>query len=355
MRSKFVCVLVLLAAPAIAETPVTADLSSLSAEAKQELLKKKERFEQLSPDEQTRLRKFHAELAGSPDGNRLQHVLTHYHDWLRTLKPLERDELLSLPAEERIERIRKLMAEQEKTRFRQMADNVPPEDLEAILKWLEDFAESHRERILENMPPDMRRRFEEIEEPARRRGMLVFAMRMRGPGAPNLPPLQPTQEDFNKLVPRLSAQSQEMLKKTPQSGELVKEWIRAAVASKWNAQISNEKLSEFFRDLPATERQELEKLPADELRGRLIKLYFASQQRRDGGRPWLPPGPGGDGRGPSPFVRPDGGRPTERPSGPPGENDPRRFRGGRQDGPRPEFPRPDGPRPEPPAEKPAEK
>jgi len=107
-------------------------LESLSPEARHELLQKKERFDQLKMEERERMRNLHASITHSPNCDRLTGTLERYHQWLMTLTPLQRDELVSLPPEKRIERIKEIQKEQQKQRFRDLTSKLPPEDYDAI-------------------------------------------------------------------------------------------------------------------------------------------------------------------------------------------------------------------------------
>jgi hypothetical protein len=326
------------------------DLDSLSAEQKRDLLRRKQQFDQLTTDEQTKLRQFHSSLTAEPDAVQLTAVMTRYHQWLMSLKPLERDELLSLTPEERIARIKRILQQQEKERFEQMAQNVPPEDLQVIYTWIDKFILEHQDKIVEkviaNMPPDARARWEGIKDPEHQRRWLMFAINHR---APNAEGLAPQKEDFDRLVPQLSKQSQEVLRKAEVPGDILRNWVRAAVMSKVMPPVTDEQLTEFQKELPLNVRQELEGLAREEVRERLTKMYYAAKFNR-APRPWLGPGQGGwrDGRGPDgqgsregrpgdgrgPDGRGEGrgpnggppgeGRPSEGRPGPPGEGRPLR-------------------------------
>ena len=117
----------------------------MSDAEKTALLQKKRRFDELSPAEQTRLRQIHDELAQDPHQAELQRVLERYHDWLRTLTPPERAEVLSLPADKRIEKIQELTRTQEAKRFRRMAGGfmMSPRDLTVIHDWFDKFIDDH--------------------------------------------------------------------------------------------------------------------------------------------------------------------------------------------------------------------
>lgn len=295
------------------------DLSTLSAEQKQELVRRKEQFEQLSPTEQERLRKLHAELATHPAASQLTAVMSRYHDWLQTLTPLERDELLSLPPDERLERIKRLQRQQQQERFEQLAEKVPPEDMEVILKWLENFAVRHESQILAGIPPEFRQRFDHVEEPERRRRMLLMAMNFR---ASSSEPIVPQREDLQQLLPQLSKPSQDKLSQSKEPVELVKSWVKVAAISRMMPPPTEEQLMEFFRSLPAKDRSELEGLPPDAMRAAVTKKYYQVRmgKMKENFRPSFL---GGDR---PPFGRPAGGTPNDprRPfkGGPPGERPP---------------------------------
>ncbi len=294
------------------------DLDALSAEQKRDLLRRKQQFDQLTASEQEKLRQLHQNLSAEPEAPQLTAVMTRYHQWLLSLKSLERDELLSLPADERIDRIRRIMQQQEKQRFEQMVDKVPPEDLDAIYNWVNEFIVKNQERIVSTLPPEVRLRWESIEDVERQRRLLMFAINYR---PPHLEGVVPQKEDFDRLLPLLSKQSQEVLKKAPVPGEVLREWVKAAVMSKVMPPATDEQLTEFLKQLPVRERQELEGLAAKEMRERLTRMFYASKFR-GGPRPGSffgsseYPGRGPNDRGPSGGWRgPDGRSPPDQPPG----------------------------------------
>lgn len=294
-----------------------ARVAAMSAEEKQELLRKQQRFAEQPAAEQARLRKLHAELKNSPDREQLQEVLERYYAWRATLSPAERAQLDDLPAEQRIAQIRELMNKQEEQRFRKLVQaNLLPEDRKAIFDWLTAFVDRHHESIIAALPVEYRPR-EEYNE--RQRIALAWAMLRRW-----------SQEDFTKepgesKMPRPStAEVQELLKSlSPQAGEAMKtvkdanvrikvaqEWIRAAVMSRNLPPVSQDDLREFYvNQLNELDREKLESLAADERQQALQRMYFEHKFRRGG--PGRGRGDGGrDGRGP--------GREGGRPPGPPG-------------------------------------
>src|SRR5262245_56059345 len=148
-----------------------AKIESQTSEQKAELLRKKERFDKLSEVEKARLRDLHAQLAASPDWPELQTLMGRYCNWLKGLNPRERDEMLSLPVEKRIARIKEIVIRQEAHRFTDyITYHLPKPDQAAIYKWLEEFVGKHEQEILACLSPEDRRRIESIgDEKARRK------------------------------------------------------------------------------------------------------------------------------------------------------------------------------------------
>src|SRR5262245_27106695 len=79
-------------------------LQQMTPEQKDDLRRKKIRFDELSDEEKTRLRDLHEEIAGDPNSKDLQSTATAYNRWLATLDSTERSQLLDIKdTEARIE------------------------------------------------------------------------------------------------------------------------------------------------------------------------------------------------------------------------------------------------------------
>jgi len=97
-----------------------AQLEQMTDAEKTRLLQKKRRFDELSSQEQDRLRQLYQDLSADPQCERLRGVLERYSEWLKTLTPVERAEIAKLSAEQRLARVRKLIDAQDARRFRMM-------------------------------------------------------------------------------------------------------------------------------------------------------------------------------------------------------------------------------------------
>src|SRR3954451_1710091 len=71
-----------------------ARLEQMTPEQKDDLRRKKIRFDELSDDEKKRLRDLHEEIARDPNAKELQSTVTAYNRWLATLDSTERSQLL---------------------------------------------------------------------------------------------------------------------------------------------------------------------------------------------------------------------------------------------------------------------
>jgi hypothetical protein len=113
-------------------------LSAMSAAEKQELEGKQARFHGLSESEQQRVRQVHQDLSEAEDGEKLKQIMHRYSKWLRSLPSGQRAELVSLPPESRLERIKTLLREQEEGRMRWFVmRELTADDLALIVRWME--------------------------------------------------------------------------------------------------------------------------------------------------------------------------------------------------------------------------
>ena len=268
-------------------------LRNLSVAEQEELRRKSETFESLDEAEQDRMRELHVAITSSPDSDRLQSLVLQYHEWLKTLTAKDRADLLSLPPEKRINQIKKLMEEQRQQRFQELVrTQLSPEDVRAIFTWLDTYAKNHEEELMALLPETTRARVTQPNIPRlMQRKLMMMALGSRG-NEVQLPP--PTEEELESLRQSLSENARKALLKLPQREQqlqLVRQWLRAAFASRMAPQISRERLLAFYREYreKTNDKQrveEIDSLPHDEFYEEVKKLYYRSRGhwrgRRDG-------------------------------------------------------------------------
>lgn len=274
------------------------------------LLEKKRRFDELQPEQQDQLRRLHDQVAHDEQAERLQQVLARYVEWLKTLPSGQRAELLSLPADERIAKIKALMEEERKQQFRRFAEQPPPEeDMKVLVQWFGEFFERHRERILAELPVARREATEKIKGSKPEPVALYFRyLRDRVPDANER--IVPSDEEIKDLESRLSDATKKILEQTPapQKQFTLFRWIGTSMFNKAAGKASPEELSRFYKeDLTPKEREHLDNLSAEAARRELRFFYFRHQVQGkkagdDSRPPFTRPFPGPFGEGPRPRT-----------------------------------------------------
>jgi hypothetical protein len=324
-------------------------LAKLSLEEKEELLRKKERFDALAPasgaagqpDEQQRLRKLHAELAAAPDAQELDRILFRYSDWLKGLTSAQKGEVQDFeqPMDKRIARIADIVHFQQSQRFREyLRESFPTqsEDLEKISAWLNKFVEKHEDDIIDALDDNDQRRIRRMDDEQHRRRALV--MRLGGAWGNRRMPF-PKDDELLELVATLSDETRSELEKATDTKDRVsraRELIGAAVFTISFPPPSEDELLKFYAELPADKREFLDRLDSDQMQRQLRHMYRMAKFG-ERGNPWGG-GRGGRGGDGGPGRGPDRGGPDR---GGPDRGGPSRDGPGRPPGPPPgEFPPP---------------
>lgn len=267
------------------------EVAKLSSEQKAELLRKKDRFDKLTDVERQRLRDIHAELEASPDNFALKKVMGNYCNWLRSLSSRDRDQVLSLPADDRIKRIKEIVSRQEAQRFTEYVRfHLPKADQDAIFQWLDRFVEKHEDEVLDRLREEDRRRVRSIDDDKARRKTLIQRLPMRRFDA-KMP--YPTSEETDQMVNSLSKETQSKLNAPVGSDrtERVQELVGAAIMSISLPPPSEEELRKLLASLSNEERGRLEEMDPEKMQQALRFMHRAKQfQRGRGG--FRGPGPG---------------------------------------------------------------
>jgi hypothetical protein len=292
----------------------------LSPEERTNLRAKFNRFRELPPEAQQRLRQLHDQIVAADDAPQLTQAMLVYHAWLGGLPPARQFELREMPAQERIGAVQSLaremrddamftLSEEELKQFvRKMRDPVE----ELMHTAAKDFAAKEAPRRGGERRPN---RF----SPPPAMGRVLSMQFVAGVARPGkfqqalieaLP--ERTHEAFEALPPR-------------EKVERFQTWMRQAEAQR--GEIPQAELERFFaEELDAESRAELLSLPPGEMQQALRRLY-RRQPGQAFGAPWTwgwrdgrgerrgPGGPGrpdwDDDRRPPDRDRPGRGRPGE--------------------------------------------
>lgn len=282
--------------PPTLEVPHAQRLSgvkALPAEQKEELLRKFERFQKLPSAEQRRLRQLDTAIARDRQAASLYAVAARFQHWLDQLSGVERAELMALPAEGRLARIKQWRADEER--------RLSHEDQSVFAEWVE-------QKLLERMRPagreEFRKQLAKLPE-GRRRQVVGQRLQAWQAGRPNRrsdtsPDSKPRPRPFwnaaarQELSQRLSPRGQRQLEDAgPDAAQrkLIQSWVREVFFSPVGARglklpapdVDDERLKKFFeQELDAAERVHLLSLPADQMRRQLQRQYHRAHPAHEG-------------------------------------------------------------------------
>ncbi len=280
-------------------------IEQMTEAEKEQLRRRQEQFLALKPEEQQRLRDLHHRLHEHPKAHDLQDVMQRYYHWLSFLPPYQREELLDLPPEERIKKIRQLLDIQ-----RRMRDKYPnPKDIEGLLRWMQRYVERNEERLLQAIPAPHRERIAK-EDPASRQRILLWGLWLRS--HKGRPSFRLTETDRKELLDGLSEETRRRLADRPadEQERLLLIWMRNALRGPWSGREKHapmppgeqEQLDDFVEhQLKPEEQDRLLSLPPDEMQRELLRLFYSHLR--------LPGGPDREMERPSDWpqgIRPDG-------------------------------------------------
>ena len=293
-----------------------ARVEGLDAGKQQDLLRKFERFEALSPAEQQRLRELQAQITADPNSQKLLLVLERYHEWLKTITTPQRAKLAELPAKQRVDQIEAIQRER---RDAQRLEPLNRQDMREIARWIDALVERHRKELVAGIPQRYREWYDRQTDADAKRMALVF--RLFGRSREEEQDSKVTEEDIEKLSKKLSDSARAELAKADSldaQRRVVRGWVFASLrrSNSWqrerrgNPVVGDELLQFLQTEVPPAERERLLKKPREEMLQELRKMYF----ERSGG-----PRRSFDGRGEG--HRPDGERRDQfrrgpRPGGP---------------------------------------
>lgn len=279
-----------------------ARIASLDESARQELARKFERFQTLSPEEQSRLRALQAEITADPNSARLMQVLSRYHEWLKTISTAQRAQLAELTPHDRVEAIEDIRRSQ---RDAQLLEPLTRDDMRAVRRWIDELVQEHRGELEANIPDRYRDWYQRQTDPSTKQMALVFRLFGRSRGDSSENESKVTEQDIERLTSKLSESAKAELAKDASleaHRRVVRGWVFASLrrSSAWqrerrgNALVGEELLRFLQSDVPPAERERLLKLPREEMLQQLRRMYF----ERGGGPPRgsfdQRPGPPGD-------------------------------------------------------------
>jgi hypothetical protein len=233
------------------------------------LLRDREQFQALSPEEQQRIRQLHEQLDADPEGEQLRQIMHRYCRWLGTLPSYRRAELLELSPEDRVEQIMHIKEEIKQEQRKNAARLLSPSDHESLVRWIDRvYSVGHEGRILDLLPGNRRQHY--AENAALRHRVTLWLLCQRWSlRPPALEPL-PTEGELAELRQSLSPEVRGRLESKPQAEQLrmIAVWL-PRVARQYDL------VADFFEYVLTDEdRDPLLSLPGDAMQKRLREKYM---------------------------------------------------------------------------------
>ncbi len=251
-------------------------LESLSELELMELQLKKSRFDSMPDYRQEQLRQLHQEVMNHPNRDELMKLMGRYAEWLKSLTEEQRAQLGKLETSERIDRVRQIRLEQAEEYFGVVGDTqLPQSDVPILFEWLESFMERDEfSAAMQQMARDSRlslgRRSGRTVSP-----WLAYVILARTNADRSAEIV--TADDVEDLKLKLSQQAGEIVDSQASEREkrkLVAKWIEMALQARFNPQVSNRELMEFYgNEMTADQRERVDEMTPDR-RLREIKRYY---------------------------------------------------------------------------------
>ncbi|MGO8746452.1 MAG: hypothetical protein ACLQNE_10720 [Thermoguttaceae bacterium] len=282
-----------------------AEIDAFSPAQREELRERQKRFVNFSPAEQQRIRGMYEELEQDPQSTPLRRVMKNYYGWLKTLPAYQQAELHELQPTDRIKRIKRILAEQIKKKgtlppmllARGFPDGnrakdaaaedsrrLSPADVEALLKWIDEYSRRPGAKFLANLPPQLRNELKQVPrtDPARRHELLaVVWLRWQLDNPGKVLPI--TDEDLKNLTAKLSPQMRKRLEGRPaaEQWQVISSQIPLFMfqqnAARPDATLriaSEDEVARFFeKELSSSERDRILDLPSEDMMRELWRMY----------------------------------------------------------------------------------
>ena len=257
-------------------------VEAMSAAQKEELFRHREQFQAMSAGERQRIRQLHEQLQQEPDGDKLRETMRRYCQWLTTLPPYRRAQLIEMKPAQRLKHVKQLLQqEQAKT----VGKRLGAKDHEAVVRWMEQYAAEHEAGLLELLPEARREQTAKLGAAMRRREATKLAYQRWLLGNPAAHP-PTTKGEMADLVARLSPEARAFLAARAGADQprVLAFWLRSVAKRELSNRPSegasllpgvDEQLADFFEfQLNDEERDRLMGLPGDEMQQKLREMYL---------------------------------------------------------------------------------
>ncbi|MBC8437304.1 MAG: hypothetical protein H8D86_00450 [Planctomycetes bacterium] len=264
------------------------ELSQWPARERTNLQEKQTRFEQLEETEKRELRQFHQSLQNDPAREQLTQIMHSYTQWLLALPSVERRRILSLPSAERLVEVEKIINEQKASRFKELLNSrLDFDDLSIVADWMNGWMQTEKVNVsklalavTEDLSENMKQRISSIRDSATRLRWVIFASleKIEMQKWAEMFPLW--QQNTDQLLSKVSPGARDIYEEAQGEKEqlqLVMRWAyNAYMAQRFDwMNVDDRDLAKFYQEeLSAKDRDMVDRLPAEQYKASLRRLYF---------------------------------------------------------------------------------
>lgn len=261
-----------------------------------ELKNKKERFDKMPIERQQMLRDLHSEIQSHENRDELLMVMNEFYAWLKTLSGAEREEVLSLPPQQRIAAIKRLRQIQAEKNFGRSGETqLPGKDIAVLFQWRSEIVQSKGEQIVGIVTKILEDRQRMDSVPRRYRepkGAFEFLGRFRPESIDEII----TPADVQDLRGKLSSDAVRIIERQTEESDqrkLVARWLVATLRAERTP--TKSQIQKIIEGLDNEDRLALDRMSeADRMREYARRYNFGnpetSQQFRDRRRRGSPDG-----------------------------------------------------------------
>ncbi len=262
-----------------------------------ELRRQRDRFRSLAARDRSKLITLHEEICATKEGAALYGVLHRYSEWLGTLPDGQRADLLELPIEERIAKIRETQVAQRDDLFQRDVVDLSAADAQQVLEWWHQYLEKNSDDLIAQLPTSVQERIRRTNR-ARRRGQTLATEILRRADQIEFPPADQTR--LLTLRDSLSPEGASRLadwdgleNKDPSVREAVRRLGVGAQRRNSRDWPNRERLMQFYdEELTVPERDRIDELPPKQMQRELKRQFLLRERGRPGDHP--PPHRDGD-------------------------------------------------------------
>tara|TARA_Y100001934_G_C12379093_1_gene791156 strand:- start:52 stop:993 length:942 start_codon:yes stop_codon:yes gene_type:complete len=246
--------------------PETVDqLLQLPPEQRNQLQQKNVRFEQLTDEKKDEYREFNARLNAAPNQKRLRLVMQSYTDWLLDLDTIERERILALSLDQRLQEVVRLVQFEKEQRFKALLDtNLRHDDLIKVGQWYDRWLDAQRDTLAELSEsienPAFKKLIVQIDDPRQRSTLTVLSLLKEYGNSKWSDWFKDWDLDATKLIGSLSETAQlfyASAESDQQRLQLVLRWGYYSIVAQSMQGVSDDELWEFYKNQMSDENREL--------------------------------------------------------------------------------------------------